>query len=466
MTLQKRSFGAGFALWMMPALVGGMATAQFSPIKGEIEANVHTIDGQSNPAVAIDVSGEFVIVWHSDGQDGDLTGIFLRQFEGDGTAVGGEFMANTHTVGDQETPVIGMDANGGFVVVWESDPSLGNGEIVGRRFAAPNQPLGGEFHVNTYTAGHQEEPAVAMRSDGSFIVVWESDDQDGGSNGVFARRYDSAGTPLAAVFQVNAFTIGPQQRPAIDVESDGDFVVAFRGDDGANDSIWARRFTSSGAAQGVELRVNGISGSGHDSPDLAIAPDSSFVVVWEKYQGDGSGSGIAARRVSAAGSPLATELVVNTYTPSNQLNPSIGVEADGDFVVAWQSDRPLQDTPDVLAQRFFASGVREAVEFRVSPQSVSVQENPDVAADPARAAMVIAWDGSGAHDGAGVFAQLYQGPNVDIDGNGVLDPLTDGLLFLRYLFGFRGATLISGAVGPNCTRCTAPQIEAFMDSLI
>ena len=55
---------------------------------------------------------------------------------------------------------------------------------------------------------------------------------------------------------------------------------------------------------------------------------------------------------------------------------------------------------------------------------------------------------------------------IDIDGNGVADPLADGLLFLRYLFGFRGATLIAGAVAGDCTRCTAAEIEAFIDGIL
>lgn len=58
-------------------------------------------------------------------------------------------------------------------------------------------------------------------------------------------------------------------------------------------------------------------------------------------------------------------------------------------------------------------------------------------------------------------------PSYDIDGDGQNDALTDGLLLLRYLFGFRGAVLIAGAVDVlNCTRCTAPPIEAYIESLI
>jgi hypothetical protein len=37
--------------------------------------------------------------------------------------------------------------------------------------------------------------------------------------------------------------------------------------------------------------------------------------------------------------------------------------------------------------------------------------------------------------------------DFDVDGNGVVDRLTDTLLALRHAFGFRGATLIAGAVG-------------------
>jgi hypothetical protein len=55
---------------------------------------------------------------------------------------------------------------------------------------------------------------------------------------------------------------------------------------------------------------------------------------------------------------------------------------------------------------------------------------------------------------------------LDIDGNGAADALTDGILIIRYLFDFRGNPLIDGAVAPNATRDTAVDIEAFMGGLI
>jgi len=41
--------------------------------------------------------------------------------------------------------------------------------------------------------------------------------------------------------------------------------------------------------------------------------------------------------------------------------------------------------------------------------------------------------------------------DYDIDRNGVEEPLTDGLLALRYVFGFPGEALVSDALGSGAT---------------
>ena len=55
---------------------------------------------------------------------------------------------------------------------------------------------------------------------------------------------------------------------------------------------------------------------------------------------------------------------------------------------------------------------------------------------------------------------------LDLDADGEVRALTDGLLFLRYLFGFRGAILVAGAIDPDCERCDAAEIEAFANAVI
>ena len=51
---------------------------------------------------------------------------------------------------------------------------------------------------------------------------------------------------------------------------------------------------------------------------------------------------------------------------------------------------------------------------------------------------------------------------LDIDGDGQSKALTDGLLLIRYLFGFSGDSLTAGAIGLDAERTTAEEIQAYI----
>jgi len=55
---------------------------------------------------------------------------------------------------------------------------------------------------------------------------------------------------------------------------------------------------------------------------------------------------------------------------------------------------------------------------------------------------------------------------LDIDGNGESKALSDGLLLIRYLFGFTGDALIIGAIGDGATRDTSDAIEAYISERV
>jgi hypothetical protein len=58
------------------------------------------------------------------------------------------------------------------------------------------------------------------------------------------------------------------------------------------------------------------------------------------------------------------------------------------------------------------------------------------------------------------------GDLVDIDGNGSVDALTDGLVILRYLFNLRGDVLINDVIALDATVKTAEDVEAKIEQLI
>src|SRR5689334_21844263 len=95
-----------------------------------------------------------------------------------------------------------------------------------RRFRPPLEPLvqravptfgpaGAEFRANAFTTDTQFVPRLAADADGDFVVVWESNTQDGSSNGVYAQRYSSSGSPLGGEFSVNTYTTSAQSNPAV-----------------------------------------------------------------------------------------------------------------------------------------------------------------------------------------------------------------------------------------------------------
>ena len=63
------------------------------------------------------------------------------------------------------------------------------------------------------------------------------------------------------------------------------------------------------------------------------------------------------------------------------------------------------------------------------------------------------------------FAPSTVLPRIDIDGNNAYDAATDGLLMIRYLFGFTGASLTNGAIGTGPARSSPTDIAQYMDNI-
>ncbi|HVR31037.1 MAG TPA: PQQ-dependent sugar dehydrogenase [Thermoanaerobaculia bacterium] len=54
---------------------------------------------------------------------------------------------------------------------------------------------------------------------------------------------------------------------------------------------------------------------------------------------------------------------------------------------------------------------------------------------------------------------------LDVDGNGEVKPLTDGVLVVRWLFGFTDEALTFEAIGDGCVRCSPEQVESYLATL-
>ena len=174
-------------------------------------------------------NGSFIVVWDSYGSAGSDTSdrsIQGQRLDSSGRPQGGQFQVNTYSYLNQEDPEVAVGTDGNFVVVWQSFGSAGSVtdtfSVQGQRFDAAGNEIGNEFQVNTNTAGQQREPKVTMDSDGDFAVVWNSlsgGGADTSGSSIQAQRYDSMGLPIGDEFLVNSCTTGTQNRPGLAVIS-------------------------------------------------------------------------------------------------------------------------------------------------------------------------------------------------------------------------------------------------------
>jgi len=200
------------------------------PMDRELQVNSYTTYAQRNPSVALDSSsGDFVVVWQSFSQDGSNYGIFGQRFSSGGSPAGREFQVNSFTSLHQRSAVVGT-GNGNFIVAWESLFQDGNGfGIFAQRFTSDGTLLGSELQVNSYTATDQRFPVIGVGGDGRFVIAWQSAGQDGHSYGVFARRFTSTGLATGTEFQANSYTFHSQRHPAVGMDPiNGTFLVVWQ----------------------------------------------------------------------------------------------------------------------------------------------------------------------------------------------------------------------------------------------
>ena len=322
-----------------------------------------------------------------------------------------QFQVNTFTTGDQKNPKIASDTNGDFVVVWQSNNQDGDDYgIFAQRYNSLGAAQGGEFQVNTFTTGRQENPTVAMDSAGDFVIAWDSYGQDSSTSyGIYAQRYNSSGTKQGTAFLVNTFTTGNQIAPSAAMDSAGDFVISWESYGQDNNSaygIYAQRYNSSGVKQGTELHVNTFTTGNQINPAAAMDSAGDFVIAWESYGQDGDSYGIYFQRYNSSGVAQGTTLAVNTFTTGDQTNAAVAMDSAGDFVIAWQSDGQAANY-GIYAQRYASGGTAQGSNFLVSTATTK-QVTPSVSMD-STGDFVVAWAGYGQEGGQdyGVYAQRY-----------------------------------------------------------
>jgi hypothetical protein len=420
------------------AILAVAANAHAQPVGSEVRANAFTSASVRYPAVASSADN-FVVVWQLQGD------VFGRRFSTAALPVptrSNDFRVNSFITGAQSYPAVAMDATGNFVVVYQSSIASVETDVNGQRFSSAGTRLGAEFRVNTFTSlvatyASFSRPAVSSDPSGNFVVVWANPLGGGALGGAYeirGQRYGGTGDVLGGNFRVNSGTtyygLG---RPSVSSASDGSFVVVWDASGGfgsVDPDVWARRFDASGAPVGDDFRVNSYTTSRQQNPSVASSSSGEFAVVWASKDQEAAGYHVFARRYTAGGAAIGTEFRVDTATAVSDTKPRVASDASGNLTVVWKGF----DASDwgILGRRYLASGASLGSVFQVNSYTPLSQADPAVTASGT--GFVVVWSGPGVpgYSFTCIFLKRYPGQG-DVNGDGVAD-VADVFYLINFLF--------------------------------
>jgi hypothetical protein len=417
------------------------------PYNAEFKVNTNTSNYQWNPKIGMDSQGNYVVVWGSRNSalgDGNGFGIAAQKYSLDGQPIGNEFLVNTHITNDQDLPAIDVDATGNFIVVWQSDmqedDTSGLG-IYAQRFNSNLTKIGSEFHVNTVTKKDQFRPDVAMLANGNFVIVWESTGiaftSDTLISYVYAQMFDSDGNKISGEFKVDEDTpddVGSRRRAKVVALPGGGFAVSYSTytSSTSHSDVFIKIYDENGNVDLGETRVNSTTEKGQILGELAANQAGQMVAIWESHRD----FDVVGRRIASDGSFLGSEFTANTYTTGSIGQPSVDIDSSGYYVVSWtspQQDSDTAATSGIYGQKYDDQGNRIGEEFHINSYTYNEQSYSSIAVKD-RGDFVVAWQ-SWRQDGQGwgIYAQMYKSfpvltalPNLSFDEDMVhMLPITD-----------------------------------------
>ncbi len=302
----------------------------------------------------------------------------------------------------------------------------------GPAMAAPGDPLGPAFTLETGPYAFKRS-MTARAGAGGFALAYE--EILSGKSGIFVRLFDAAGNLLGDTVQVTDAGSSAPYAPAIAMAPGGGFVVAWHD----NNNVYARRFSAAGVPAGGALQVSATTSAQVGVPSVAMDPNGDFVVAWSDSLVQNSSyinigicgpygiclpigfrrvrTGIYARHYDASDHPAAqaaiasgetvteAEGLVGSGTLSEVLTPTVAMDADGDYAMAWltvnevgvgfePSGGEAGAVTAVRLQRFNAQGTPLERPLKVDSQirRVGATRLKDEVANPVLAASASAYE--------------------------------------------------------------------------
>jgi RTX calcium-binding nonapeptide repeat (4 copies)/FG-GAP-like repeat len=348
--------------------------------------NTTTSGYQFRPKVARLNDGGFVVVWEDfSAGNGDIK---YQRYDALGRKFGGEVLVHGVSAADQRFADVAALTTGGFVISWVD---VAGNSLQAQRYTAAGAADGGAIILSNpalYDAAGffiYAPPVLQTLAGGAFMTVYPTNAANGATpadaaGNLVGRVVNAAGVPQTA-FDIASTTANPQFAPQIAVNESGIVMVVWSDNsvtapDTFNAAVRARVFNSTGGGAGTEFVVNATTLGYQYLPSISALSNGNFVITWtDSSNALGASADIRGQIVSAGGTKIGAEFVVNATLDGTQIFSSVTALDDGKFMVVYETNVSGES---VRAQMFNPDGSRTGAEITLTTTGLPGYTVPDI----------------------------------------------------------------------------------------
>jgi hypothetical protein len=355
-------------VFFLCSLFPGVTFGQF-PINPAANVPISTaFDGQSNPVIVGDGAGGAFIAWN-DLRTGQGFDIYMQhinaqgfvQWDTNGIVISAES-------GIQDMVVMVSDGAGGAILAWEDKRTDVNFDIYAQRINSSGSALWAAGGIPVITAdGDQETPSIISDNQGGAIIAW-NDTRPNAESNIYAQRIDASGNlkwAAGGIPILKATVSSIFDPPSIVRDGNHGAVIGWvdaRNSDGSTD-IYVQHVDANGTCTWDTAGTAACLDPANQA-ETRLAPDGSggVIVGWTDWRAqsrpDGvyGDDGIYAQHIDSAGIARWTKDGVKVCDTTDRQESGVVVTDDaGGAIFAWDDKRKGTEY-DIYAQRVDSTG--------------------------------------------------------------------------------------------------------------
>ncbi|MFX0141500.1 MAG: hypothetical protein ACFFDN_48125, partial [Candidatus Hodarchaeota archaeon] len=328
----------------------------------------------SLPDIDLDDLGNFIVVWQCWRYNGGIE-IWSKHFLASAVPY-----KNSNKISDKQDcaallsfPLVSFASTGNSMVIWtDIRRAEDNYDIYGQFFNSNGISSGSNFRINDDLGSSDQWMHAIAKSDwGNFIVAWDDKRNGNQKADIYYQMYLKDFTPYGKNFKVvDAFSMTNHQRSAVAWTSDYDFIVCWISEVNGKLAIYGEwyRVGEPNSAQASFRVTDPASKINYYVPAIGADNKGNFVISW--YDQRNGNYDIYGQLFKSDCTPIGVNFKVNDDNgKKDQENPSIGMNKEGDFVIAWQDKRNGINDPDIYAQIYNQKGEPVGSNYRVNKDS-------------------------------------------------------------------------------------------------